>query len=167
MMSCFCHVVASCTCWLASAAPASLCSALDFFGGPLWMSFICFAWGVVAASFAGIRNQSTFLALRFLLGIFEAGAFPGMVFYVSTLYPRNRTQVPMTAIVIGILVSQCAGAAMAAGFLSMDGIAGMRGWQWLFLIEGPMCVMVSMYWVFVMPRSIQNMKVGKGDLQER
>jgi MFS family permease len=125
------------------------------------MSFICFAWGVVAASFAGIRNQSTFLALRFLLGIFEAGAFPGMVFYVSTLYPRNRTQVPMTAIVMGILVSQCVGAAMAAGFLSMDGVAGMRGWQWLFLIEGLMCVLVSMYWVFVMPRSIESMKVSK------
>jgi MFS family permease len=135
------------------------CSALDFFGGPLWMSFICFAWGVVAASFAGIKNQATFLALRFLLGIFEAGAFPGMVFYVSTLYPRNRTQVPMTAIVMGILVSQCVGAAMAAGFLSMDGIHGMRGWQWLFLIEGLMCVLVSMYWVFVMPRSIETMKV--------
>lgn len=132
--------------------------ALDFFGGPLWMSFICFAWGVVAAAFAGIKNQATFLALRFLLGIFEAGAFPGMVFYVSTLYPRNRTQVPMTAIVMGILVSQCVGAAMAAGFLSMDGISGMRGWQWLFLIEGLLCVCVSAYWVFVMPRSIETMK---------
>jgi MFS family permease len=123
------------------------------------MSFICFAWGVVAAAFAGIKNQATFLALRFLLGIFEAGAFPGMVFYVSTLYPRNRTQVPMAAIVMGILVSQCVGAAMAAGFLSMDGINGMRGWQWLFLIEGLLCVLVSLYWVFVMPRSIETMKV--------
>lgn len=120
--------------------------ALDFFGGPLWISFICATWGAVAAAFAGIRNEATFLALRFLLGIFEAGAFPGMVYYVSCFYPRNRTQVPMTAIVMGILVSQCVGAAMAAGFLSMDGIAGMRGWQWLFLIEGLMCVAVSLYW---------------------
>jgi MFS family permease len=130
------------------------------------MSSICFAWGVVAAAFAGIRNQATFLALRFLLGIFEAGAFPGMVFYVSTLYPRNRTQVPMTAIVMGILVSQCVGAAMAAGFLSMDGISGLRGWQWLFLIEGLLCVAVSAYWVFVMPRSIATMKVSSDYLQE-
>lgn len=120
--------------------------ALDFFGGPLWISFICFTWGAVAAGFAGIKNEATFLALRFLLGIFEAGAFPGMVYYVSCFYPRNRTQVPMTAIVMGILVSQCVGAAMAAGFLSMDGIAGMRGWQWLFLIEGLLCVLVSLYW---------------------
>jgi hypothetical protein len=50
------------------------------------------------------------------------------------------------AIVMGILVSQCVGAAMAAGFLSMDGIAGLRGWQWLFLIEGLMCICVSAYW---------------------
>lgn len=70
--------------------------ALDFFGGPLWISFICFTWGAVAAGFAGIKNEATFLALRFLLGIFEAGAFPGMVYYVSCFYPRNRTQVPMT-----------------------------------------------------------------------
>lgn len=88
--------------------------ALDFFGGPVWISVICGTWGAVAAGFAGIKNESTFLALRFLLGIFEAGAFPGMVYYVSMFYPRNRTQVPMTAIVMGILVSQCVGAAMAA-----------------------------------------------------
>jgi MFS family permease len=130
------------------------------------MSIICFAWGMVATAFAGIRNQATFLALRFLLGIFEAGAFPGMVFYVSTLYPRNRTQVPMTAIVMGILVSQCAGAAMAASLLSMDGICGLRGWQWLFLIEGLLCITVSMYWVFVMPRSIKAMTVSSLFLQE-
>jgi type II secretory pathway component PulM len=51
---------------------------------------------------------------------------------------------------------------MAAGFLSMDGINGMRGWQWLFLIEGLLCVLVSLYWVFVMPRSIETMKVRRG-----
>lgn len=132
--------------------------ALDFFGGPVWIAFICGTWGAVAAGFAGIKNEATFLALRFLLGIFEAGAFPGMVYYVSMFYPRSRTQVPMTAIVMGILVSQCVGAAMAAGFLSMDGIAGLRGWQWLFLIEGLLCVMVSAYWYFVMPRSIASCK---------
>lgn len=77
--------------------------ALDFFGGPLWISFICATWGAVAAAFAGIKNEATFLALRFLLGIFEAGAFPGMVYYVSCFYPRNRTQVPMTG--------ECAGPA--------------------------------------------------------
>lgn len=131
--------------------------ALDFFGGPIWISFICFTWGAVAAGFAGIKSEATFLLLRFLLGIFEAGAFPGMVFYVSMFYPRHRTQVPMTAIVMGILISQCVGAAMAAGFLSMDGLGGLRGWQWLFLIEGLMCVLVSAYWFFLMPRSIQGM----------
>eukprot|EP00775_Hariotina_reticulata_P010519 gene10519-10679_t len=113
--------------------------ALDFFGGPMWISFICLTWGAVAAGFAGIKNEATFLALRFLLGIFEAGAFPGMVYYITMFYPRSRTQVPMTAIVMGILVSQCVGAAMAAGFLSMNGLGGLRGW-------------------FLMPRNIQGMK---------
>lgn len=69
-----------------------------------------------------------------------------MLFYVSMFYPRTRTQLPMTSLVMGILISQCVGAALAAGFLSMDGIAGLRGWQWLFLIEGLMCVCVSAYW---------------------
>eukprot|EP00775_Hariotina_reticulata_P012831 gene12831-12959_t len=75
--------------------------ALDFLGGPVWISFICLTWGAVAAGFAGIKNEATFLALRFLLGLFEAGAFPGMVFYVSMFYPRTRTQLPMTAIMMG------------------------------------------------------------------
>jgi MFS family permease len=75
--------------------------ALDFFGGPVWISFICLTWGAVAAGFAGIKSEATFLILRFLLGIFEAGAFPGMVYYITMFYPRSRTQVPMTAIVMG------------------------------------------------------------------
>lgn len=58
-------------------------AALDVFGGPKWMAFICLIWGAVAAGFAGIRNEAGFLALRFLLGMFEAGAFPGCVYYVS------------------------------------------------------------------------------------
>jgi MFS family permease len=58
-------------------------AALVVFGGPKWMAFICLTWGAVAAGFAGIRNEAGFLALRFLLGMFEAGAFPGCVYYVS------------------------------------------------------------------------------------
>jgi predicted MFS family arabinose efflux permease len=58
---------------------------------------------------------------------------------------------------MGILVSQCVGAALAAGLLTMDGIGGLAGWQWLFLIEGLLCILVSAYWLFVMPRSIETM----------
>jgi len=85
--------------------------------GPLWISFICATWGAVAAAFAGIRNEATFLALRFLLGIFEAGAFPGMVYYVSCFYPRNRTQVPMTG-EAGCMSESCMNSALLLGMNS-------------------------------------------------
>jgi hypothetical protein len=57
-----------------------------------------------------------------------------MLFYVSMFYPRERTQLPMTAIIFGILTSQSVGAALAVGFLRMDGLGGLAGWQWLFII---------------------------------
>lgn len=130
--------------------------AISHFGGPIWMAGTIAAWGTIAACFAAVKSTAGFLALRFLLGIFEASAFPGMIFYVSMFYPKDRTQMPMTAIVMGILVSQCAGAALAAGLLSLDGLGGLAGWQWLFLIEGLACILVSAYWLFAMPRSIQH-----------
>jgi ACS family tartrate transporter-like MFS transporter len=130
--------------------------ALDYFGGPIWMAGTVFCWGVVAALFAAVKTPAHFLALRFFLGIFEASAFPGMLFYISIFYPKNRTQMPMTAIIAGILISQCAGAALAAGLLSLDGKGGLAGWQWLFLIEGLACILVAAYWICLMPRSIQH-----------
>lgn len=130
--------------------------ALDYFGGPTWMATTVALWGTIAALFAAVKSPAGFLALRFLLGIFEASAFPGMLYYISIFYPKSRTQMPMTAIIAGILVSQCAGAALAAGLLSLDGHGGLAGWQWLFLIEGLACILVSAYWLFVMPRSIQH-----------
>lgn len=71
---------------------------------------------------------------------------PHALLQVSLFYPRERTQVPMSVIVLAILISQCAGAGLAAGFLSMDGLGALRGWQWLFLIEGLLCFLVSAYW---------------------
>jgi MFS family permease len=130
--------------------------ALDYFGGPSWMAATVALWGTVAALFAAVKTSAGFLALRFLLGIFEASAFPGMLLYISLFYPKDRTQMPMTGIIAGILLSQCAGAALATGLLSLDGRGGLAGWQWLFLIEGLACILVSAYWLFVMPRSIQH-----------
>lgn len=130
--------------------------ALDFFGGPYWMAATVALWGIIAALFAAVKSAGGFLALRFLLGIFEASAFPGMLLYISLFYPKDRTQMPMTGIIAGILLSQCAGAALATGLLSLDGRGGLAGWQWLFMIEGLACILVSAYWLFVMPRSIQH-----------
>jgi MFS family permease len=118
--------------------------ALDFFGGPMWISFICLTWGAVAAGFAGIKNEATFLALRFLLGIFEAGAFPGMLFYVSMFYPRNRTQLPMTSLVstpwhmcnyLQLLTVQCSWK-LVVGCVICYGAAGCRaraGGNWVLV----------------------------------
>jgi MFS family permease len=64
-------------------------------GGPIWLGTIGMLWGITAACFASLRSVPQFLALRFLLGVFEAGALPGMWSYLSHFYSRQRITVPL------------------------------------------------------------------------
>jgi MFS family permease len=64
-------------------------------GGPIWLGTIGMLWGITAACFASLRSVPQFLALRFLLGFFEAGALPGMWSYLSHFYSRQRITVPL------------------------------------------------------------------------
>ena len=75
-------------------------------GGGRWLATICLAWGIVASCFAAIQSEASFLVLRFFLGVAESGAIPGMYYYVSLLFPPDRTAVPLTCILIGVAAAQ-------------------------------------------------------------
>jgi MFS family permease len=91
---------------------------------------------LVLQAFALVRGPVSFVLLRLLLGLAESGALPGVWYYVSQFYPADKTTLPYSLIETGITVSQVVAAPVAAGLLLLDGVGGLRGWQWLFLMEG-------------------------------
>src|SRR5262249_44783878 len=109
-----------------------------------WIARIMVTWGLVAMATTFAHNAWTFMGARVLLGVAEAGFFPGIVLFFTYWFPaseRARTgALFMTASPVAVIV----GAPLSTGILRLDGIAGLRGWQWLFLIEGLPAVVLGL-----------------------
>ncbi|GBF88095.1 hypothetical protein Rsub_00807 [Raphidocelis subcapitata] len=120
----------------------------------LWLAALLVCWGATAASMAAVRTRWEFYAMRLLLGAFEAGAAPGLWAYLAHFYSKERIVMPLAVMMGSLILSQIIGPLLAAGLLAMGGVGGLRGWQWLFLIEGLSAVAVAFAWVF-MPRDVE------------
>jgi MFS transporter, ACS family, tartrate transporter len=109
---------------------------LERVGARVWIARIMIGWGIVSMAMLFVVGQWSFYAMRVLLGIAEAGFFPGMVLYLTYWVPaaeRARTgALFMTAAPVAVLV----GAPVSEALLALDGRLGLAGWQWLFLVEG-------------------------------
>ena len=105
-------------------------------GARRWVFIMLVAWGTISASFALVQSPTGFYVLRFLLGVAEAGFFPGMIYYLTLWFPQayraRFTAMFITAQPFAFII----GGPLSTLILGMDGVAGLRGWQWLFLIEG-------------------------------
>jgi len=111
-------------------------------GARRWVFCILLVWGAISAACAFVQGPLSFYTLRFLLGVAEAGLFPGIVLYLTRWLPQDRraraiggfmAASPLAFIIVGPISSM---------ILGMDGLGGLHGWQWLFLIEGmPACVL--------------------------
>jgi ACS family tartrate transporter-like MFS transporter len=109
---------------------------LDRIGARRWIFIILATWGLISAATAFVRTPAEFYAVRFLLGVAEAGFFPGMVYYLTLWFPEAYRARFTAWFLSAIPLSVVIGGPLAGLILGMDGIAGLRGWQWLFLIEG-------------------------------
>eukprot|EP00877_Chromochloris_zofingiensis_P000522 jgi/Chrzof1/10470/UNPLg00397.t1 len=136
--------------------PSNMC--LLKVGGPRWLAIIVLGWDVVAASMAAMTNVSGYLAVRLVLGICEAGAFPGFWYYLSTFFSEDRITVPYAIIGITSVLTQVVGAPMAAGILTLEGAGGLHGWQWLFIIGGCGAVFIGILVSFGLPLNIESAK---------
>jgi sugar phosphate permease len=121
---------------------------LKKFGARAWIARIMISWGVISSLMMFVHSETAFYAMRFLLGIAEAGFFPGIIFYLTLWYPSRlrstRTALFVSAIAVsGVLGNPISGAIMD----SLSGTAGLAGWQWLFLFEGIPSILVG-FWVF-------------------
>ncbi len=109
---------------------------LDRVGAQLWIGRIAITWGAVACAMALVTGETSFLVVRFLLGLAEAGLFPGMLLYLTYWFPTAYRVRVNAALLLAIPVSSAIGAPLASSLMELHGLLGMAGWRWMFLLEG-------------------------------
>ncbi|HJW38653.1 MAG TPA: MFS transporter [Candidatus Udaeobacter sp.] len=105
-------------------------------GARRWIARIMVSWGAISVAMMFVRTTPTFYILRFLLGAAEAGFFPGVIYYLSQWYPEAQRARAIAAFMTAVPVSGVIGGPLSGGLLELNGVCGLTGWQWLFLVEG-------------------------------
>lgn len=105
-------------------------------GARIWIARIMMTWGLVSAGMMFVNSVPTFYVLRFLLGLAEAGFFPGVIFYLTRWVPTRERARTIAAFMTATLVAGIVGGPLSGALLTLHGAAGLAGWQWLFLLEG-------------------------------
>jgi ACS family tartrate transporter-like MFS transporter len=121
------------------------------FGARRWIARIMVTWGLLSAAMVFVQGPYSFYALRFLLGFAEAGFFPGIIYYLVCWFPSSYRARMMALFTAGIPLSTVIGAPISSELLKMSGIAGLPGWQWMFLLEGLPAVAIGILVFFVLP----------------
>jgi len=109
---------------------------LERVGARIWIARIMITWGLISAGLMFVRTPAVFYLLRFLLGVAEAGFFPGVIYYLSLWYPTAQRARAIAAFMTAVPVTGLVGGPLSGALLELDGLYGLAGWQWLFLVEG-------------------------------
>jgi ACS family tartrate transporter-like MFS transporter len=120
--------------YLIFQVPANLI--LEKIGARRWMFIILAVWGVISAANAFMQGPLSYYALRFLLGVAEAGFFPGMLLYMTYWFPHSWRGRFVGIFMAAIPLANIIGGPLSTSILGMDGIGGLHGWQWMFILEG-------------------------------
>jgi ACS family tartrate transporter-like MFS transporter len=120
-------------------------------GARRWFARIMFTWGLLAMGMMFVKTPVQFYVMRFLLGMAEAGFFPGVIFYLSQWFPAHMRARAISRFYISFPISSVLMGAIAGLLLDLQGKAGLAGWQWLFLVEGLPAVALSVVFLFFLP----------------
>jgi MFS transporter, ACS family, tartrate transporter len=112
-------------------------------GARLWIARIMISWGLVSSAMMFVRSAEMFYSLRFLLGLAEAGFFPGIIFYLTRWFPARERAKTIAAFMTATLIAGVIGGPISGALLTLNGFGGLAGWQWLFLIEGVPSVLLG------------------------
>ena len=120
-------------------------------GARRWLARIMITWGVLAAAMMFVRTPVQFYALRFLLGLAEAGFFPGVIYYLTLWFPGAYRARAISRFYVAAPLASVFMGSLAGSLLGMKGVLGLAGWQWLFLIEGLPAVAMGLVFLLVLP----------------
>jgi MFS transporter, ACS family, tartrate transporter len=120
-------------------------------GARLWIARIMVTWGLAASAMMLVHTPWSFYLFRFLLGVAEAGFFPGIIFYLTYWYPARERARAYAWFLAAIPVCGVIGGPISGALLGLDGRLGLQGWQWLFLLEGIPSVLVGIAVLWLLP----------------
>jgi sugar phosphate permease len=132
--------------------------ALQKLGARLWIARIMITWGIVGALAAFAVGPYTYYLGRFLLGAAEAGFFPGVILYLTYWFPKEYRGRIVATFMVAIPISSLLGSPISAALLGTDGWLGLRGWQWLFILEALPAVLLGALVFFILPNRPNNAK---------
>jgi MFS transporter, ACS family, tartrate transporter len=121
---------------------------LERVGARIWIARIMVVWGLVSMAMMFVVGKWSFYGLRVLLGLAEAGFFPGMILYLTYWIPARERAKTGALFMLGIPAAMLIGAPISEALLSLDGVGGLQGWQWLFLVEGLPAVILGIVALF-------------------
>jgi len=120
--------------YLLFEVPSNL--ALQYFGARVWIARIMVSWGIIATAMALVSGETSFYVMRFLLGVAEAGFFPGIILYLTYWFPAHERARIVALFMAAVPVATMIGGPVSGLLLEMHGTAGLKGWHWLFILEG-------------------------------
>jgi MFS transporter, ACS family, tartrate transporter len=123
---------------------------LEKVGARLWIARVMITWGLVSAAMAFIWDFKSFYVVRFLLGAAEAGFFPGIILYLSYWFPAARRASVTALFMAAAPLSVVIGSPLSTALLGLDGIAGFKGWQWMFILEAIPAVILGVVVLYYM-----------------
>jgi len=133
--------------------------ALDRFGPRRWIASLMLVWGVLSSSMLWIDSANGFYVLRFLLGVAEAGFFPGILVFLNRWYPARRRAQVTALFAIAVPMAGVIGGPLSGAILErFHDFSGLRGWQWMFLIEGAPVIILGLVLLKCLPDSFETVK---------
>ena len=129
--------------YIAFEVPSNL--ALHRFGARIWIARIMISWGLVACAMALVHSETSFYVMRFLLGVAEAGFFPGIILYLTYWFPAAERARLVAVFMASVPLATVFGGPVSGALLQMHGFLGLSGWHWLFLIEGVPAIVLGVF----------------------
>jgi ACS family tartrate transporter-like MFS transporter len=123
---------------------------LEKVGARIWIARIMITWGILAGLTAMVPGSTSFAIVRFLLGVAEAGFFPGIILYFTYWFPSRHHARIVSGFLVGLPVAVAVGAPISTGLLGLDGLFGLRGWQVMYIAEAIPTVVIGVITFFVL-----------------
>jgi sugar phosphate permease len=125
-------------------------------GARRWLARIMISWGIISALMMFVTTPLSFYTLRFLLGVAEAGFFPGVIYYLTQWYPAARRGRIVAIFMTGVAICSVAGSLISGAIMqAFDGVNGWAGWQWLFLLEAMPAIAIGVYYLLRLTDNIE------------